>query len=107
MDFFSKLKKIEESLFVIDNKVYELYMDCFANIPQDKMLLITTTEENKVIDTVLDICEKITELKAKRNATLVFVGGGIVQDITGFVANITYRGDTLGICSDNFACSLW
>ena len=50
------------------------------------------TEENKRLDTALAICEKITEIPAKRNATLVSIGGGIIQDITGFVANITYRG---------------
>ena len=34
----------------------------------------------------------MTEIPAKRNAHLVSIGGGIVQDITGFVANILYRG---------------
>jgi 3-dehydroquinate synthase len=34
----------------------------------------------------------MTGIHAKRNARIVSVGGGIVQDITGFTANILYRG---------------
>ena len=34
----------------------------------------------------------MTTMAAKRNTHLVSVGGGIVQDITGFVANCLYRG---------------
>ena len=56
------------------------------------MFVVEATEKNKVVDTALDICERITEIPAKRNATLISIGGGIIQDITGFVANVTYRG---------------
>lgn len=34
----------------------------------------------------------MTEIPAKRNAHLISIGGGIIQDITGFVANVLYRG---------------
>jgi 3-dehydroquinate synthase len=38
------------------------------------------------------ICEKMIQLDSKRNTILVSIGGGIIQDITGFVANVLYRG---------------
>lgn len=78
--------------YVIDNKVYELYKDYFERIPESRLFLIEAVEENKVVDTALSICEIMTEIPAKRNACLVSVGGGIIQDITGFVANVLYRG---------------
>lgn len=92
MNFLDKLCHIDNAQFVIDKKVHDLYKDCFEIIPKERLLLIEANEQNKVIGTALGICEKITEIPAKRNAVLVSIGGGITQDITGFVANIMYRG---------------
>ena len=83
----------EKTFVVIDKQVYELYCgQLFQNIPQDRLYLLEATEVNKVLDTALDICERMTSIPAKRNAKLISVGGGIVQDVTGFAANILYRG---------------
>lgn len=90
--FLNDLALAENTQYVIDNNVYRIYQEWFRNIPEDRCIVVEATEENKVIDTALEICEKITQMPAKRNATLVSIGGGIIQDITGFVANITYRG---------------
>ncbi|MCD7746088.1 MAG: hypothetical protein LUI13_12550 [Lachnospiraceae bacterium] len=92
LDFLEVLSQEENTEFVIDQKVYDLYQEHFQAIPANRLILIEATEQNKVIQTALDICEKMTEIPAKRNAQLVSVGGGIIQDITGFVANILYRG---------------
>ncbi len=92
LDFIKELTAAENAEFVIDKNVYELYSEWFTAIPNDRLFILEATEKNKVIDTALDICEKMTSIPAKRNAVLISVGGGIVQDITGFVANILYRG---------------
>lgn len=82
-----------KTFVVIDKQVYDLYRgQLFQNIPQDRLYLLTATEVNKVLDTALEICERMTSIPAKRNAKLISVGGGIVQDVTGFAANILYRG---------------
>ena len=91
--FIDELKKIPNSLWVIDRKVYGLYKDeLFSDIDEDGIYFIDALEENKTIETALGICEVMTAIPAKRNATIISVGGGIVQDITGFAANILYRG---------------
>lgn len=90
--FLDKLKKIENSFWVIDKKVYDLYRDSLFDDIKDNILLIDALEEKKTIETALDICEAMTAIPAKRNATLISIGGGIIQDITGFAANILYRG---------------
>ena len=86
--------ELDETCFVvIDKKLYDLYMpELFSGIPQEQLYLIEAVEENKTVDTALQICEIMTNISAKRNAKLISFGGGIVQDITGFVANILYRG---------------
>lgn len=90
--FMEKLIETENAEFVIDKNVYEIYSDLFRNISSQRLIVIEAIEKNKILDTALEICEKITEIPAKRNATLISIGGGIIQDITGFAANIIYRG---------------
>lgn len=86
--------QIDQATFVVIDKVlYELYQEkLFSKIPKDQLYIVEALEENKKIETALDICEIMTAIPAKRNAKLISFGGGIIQDITGFVANILYRG---------------
>ena len=86
------LAKSQETFFVFDAHVYELYKSELPKIPTDRLYMLEALESNKNMPTVLDICEQMTTMAAKRNTHLVSVGGGIVQDITGFVANCLYRG---------------
>lgn len=92
LDFILKYMEEDTSFFVIDQTVYELYTSNFSQIPPSRMFLLEAKEENKTIETALDICECMIKLNSKRNTHLISFGGGIVQDITGFVANILYRG---------------
>lgn len=92
-EFINRLREEKNSFFIIDRKLYDLYREtAFSKLKEDSLTLIDATEENKTIETALEICEKMTVLPSKRNTTLISMGGGIVQDITGFVADILYRG---------------
>lgn len=92
-NFISELISDENGFFVVDSLVYDLYKEnILRNIDSTKIILVEAIEENKTIDTVLNICEAMTKLPQKRNIHLISVGGGIIQDITGLVANILYRG---------------
>jgi len=86
--------EIDENTFVVIDKVlYELYKnELFLNIPEKQLYILEAVEDNKRVETALEICEIMTNIPAKRNVKLVSFGGGIVQDVTGFVANILYRG---------------
>lgn len=92
LNFLPSLTKLENTQYVIDKNVFNLYSSYFQQIPKNRLMIIDALEEHKTIDTALDICERMTEIPAKRNATLVSIGGGIIQDLTGFVANVLYRG---------------
>lgn len=88
-----QLSGLEHAFFVIDRSVYRLYREIlFEGIPEHRLFLLDASEETKTAATALSICERMTEIPAKRNAWLVSFGGGITQDITGFAANILYRG---------------
>lgn len=92
LDVLSGYKEEDNSFFVIDQKVYDLYKESFEGIREDRLRFIEALEVNKTIETALEICEQMTAMPSKRNTHLISVGGGIIQDITGFVANVLYRG---------------
>ena len=92
MDFLDDLFRIPNTEYVLDRKVYTLYRERFAGVPEERLILIDAEESGKEIGTALEICGRMTGIPAKRNAHLVSVGGGIIQDITGFAASILYRG---------------
>lgn len=54
--------------------------------------VIPAGETNKNLDTVREIYKFLLDLKLDRNSTLIALGGGVVGDITGFVAATFLRG---------------
>ena len=53
---------------------------------------VKTSESLKSISTVEDICSWLVKKNADRTSLLIGVGGGILTDISGFVASIYMRG---------------
>ncbi len=90
--FLQNLISDHNVFFVIDDKVHRLYRDLLDDIPAERLFLFNAIEENKTIHAALEICDRVSLMPAKRNVVIAAVGGGITQDITGFVANILYRG---------------
>jgi 3-dehydroquinate synthase len=86
------LQQRSDTYFIIDKKVYELYKAIMPAFNEAQISLIEAVEQHKTIETVLAICEKLTAFNSKRNTILIAIGGGIVQDISGFIASILYRG---------------
>lgn len=56
------------------------------------VLEVPDTEKSKSADQALRLIEKITRLEKTRRVFLVALGGGVVGDLTGFVAAIYKRG---------------
>lgn len=92
LNFLQAVLETPMALIVVDKNVYQLYEYLFQHIEEEKVFIVEAVEENKTIETALAICEKMTAIPAKRNAVLISIGGGIIQDITGFAANVLYRG---------------
>lgn len=56
------------------------------------VFLLDASEQNKTMDTVMEICGWLLDRGADRNALLLAVGGGITTDMAGFAASIYKRG---------------
>ena len=76
--------------FLVDNKVFELHKTLFQ--PNKNTLLIKSTEDSKSIKNVSSLIEKILKLGGNKKSYIIGIGGGIVCDITGFIASIFMRG---------------
>jgi 3-dehydroquinate synthase len=90
--FINDFNKVDNSILIIDKNVYELYKDKFLNIDINNLFLFNAIETNKTFDYVKEIYDFLITKSVKRNLTIISIGGGITQDITGFVASTLYRG---------------
>ncbi len=92
-DFLKQLCLKENTIFIIDKNVWDTHhTKSLSIVPQDKLILLTVNEDLKTINTVCELYEKIMAFAPRKNLTVVSIGGGITQDITGFVASSLYRG---------------
>ncbi|OGA52527.1 MAG: hypothetical protein A3F74_26025 [Betaproteobacteria bacterium RIFCSPLOWO2_12_FULL_62_58] len=92
-DFIRDLGNIKERLYVIDSNVWEIYREqIFRGIDPSKVMVLPIHEDRKNLYTVMEVYDELMSRAAKRNMTLISIGGGIVQDITGFAASTLYRG---------------
>lgn len=67
--------------------------DCKCEEPiSPELLLLDTSEEDKSMQTVMEICKWLLDNGADRNAMLLAIGGGITTDMAGFAASIYKRG---------------
>ncbi|NCP72642.1 AroB-related putative sugar phosphate phospholyase (cyclizing) [Shewanella vesiculosa] len=92
-DFLDAFEKIPNRFYVIDSNVWKLYRDSlFAYLNPQLVLVLPIEEERKNLSTVMEVYDALMARSAKRNMTMISIGGGIVQDITGFSASTLYRG---------------
>jgi 3-dehydroquinate synthase len=90
--FIKELITLKNSAFVIDKNVYKLYYQHFKAIKKEQLFLLDAIEEKKTLKSVEKIYTFLAKFNAKKNITLISFGGGITQDITGFVSSTLYRG---------------
>ncbi len=86
----------ENVVIITDENVSKYYLDKF---PAFKVITIGTGEGVKTLDTASDIYQQLLDMDAQRSTFLVGIGGGIVCDITGFIASTFLRGIRFGFVS--------
>ena len=79
-----------------DSNVYDHYHEAF---PKVKTICIDTNEKIKSLETVNYIINELVMMEADRSSFLLGIGGGVLCDITGFVASIYMRGISFGFIS--------
>jgi 3-dehydroquinate synthase len=86
----------ENVVIITDVNVKRFYEN---NFPPHPVITIQTGEKIKNLDTVRSIYGKLVELGVDRSTVIIGIGGGIVCDITGFVASTFLRGVKFGFVS--------
>ena len=90
------LKEIVDSnntILLTDEHVFNAHTKRFKNW---NTIVLKPGEEYKVQTTVDAVIEQLIEMGADRKTTLVGVGGGVITDITGYVASVYMRGLKFG-----------
>ena len=89
---------VDESLeatshFIIDQSFCHLYHDQIQSILQlERCLVVEATEKHKTLEYVQVVIEFLLSNNIKRGNRLIGIGGGIIQDIVGFISSILFRG---------------
>ncbi len=100
-DLFSRVSELlldfsssSKYLIITDQNVSDLYLKSFTNKLSKPFSLFTLVagEESKNLNNFALICSFAAQKKIERIDTIIALGGGVVGDISGFVASTYERG---------------
>jgi 3-dehydroquinate synthase len=83
----------KKAVIITDTNVWSYYHKQFPALP---IIQIDTGEKIKTLDTIRSIYEQLMDYELDRDSFLIGIGGGIVCDITGYVASTYLRGLRFG-----------
>jgi len=86
----------QDVVLITDETVSRYYKKDF---PEFRTITIGTGEPIKTLDTACLIYQELLDMDAQRSTFIVGIGGGIVCDLTGFVASTFLRGVRFGFVS--------
>lgn len=101
----SKIKfigKFSTGLFTSENSSFQVLIDQNMNtlypdfLPDSEKIIIKSGEDLKNLETVNSIILNLIEKGTGKDTLLLGVGGGVITDLTGFVASIFKRGMKFG-----------
>lgn len=90
-ELFKETYDSEDFIF-IDRNVHNLSVDTFKNLNENNIIIFDALEENKNIESVLQITDALYNINFTKKNKLIVIGGGITQDVGGFAAAIYKRG---------------
>lgn len=79
----------DKIIWVTDENIYQKYPQFF---PAGRSIILHSGEQFKNMETVSTVIDELLLMEADRDVYVVGVGGGIVTDISGFLASIYLRG---------------
>ena len=93
LEQLQKLVPAEQTIILTDDNIFARHKKKFKGW---KTIVIKAGEAHKNQSTVDHIIEQLIETGADRKTTLIGIGGGVITDITGYVAGIFLRGISFG-----------
>jgi 3-dehydroquinate synthase len=91
--YIEKLVSKETAVIITDENVFDKHKKKFKGW---NTIVLKPGEEYKIQQTVDVVIDQLLALGADRKTTLIGVGGGVITDITGYVAGIYMRGIRFG-----------
>jgi 3-dehydroquinate synthase len=83
----------QQSIVITDDNVFKLYGEKLAAY---KVITMPPGEANKSLATIEKLTQQLIDAGAHRGTMLVGVGGGVVTDVTGYLASTFMRGLKFG-----------
>ncbi len=83
----------KSSIIITDENIIAIHG---AKLKGWKTIVLKAGEDQKVLETANQVFMELLRLEADRKTTLVGLGGGVITDITGFVASVYMRGIPFG-----------
>ncbi len=94
--YVKNVYKNKKIFIITDDKVASLYLDKVVNALKKDFIvdyvIIKNGEASKTLETYAYVCEELINKGVKRQEALLALGGGVIGDLTGFVASSLYRG---------------
>lgn len=88
LDKILDLCQQSNSFIIVDQKVADLY----PSLNNEKYIKINCVENAKTLDGTAALVSALIDHKCNTSSKLIAIGGGILQDLVGFVASIYARG---------------
>ncbi|MDE5715352.1 MAG: 3-dehydroquinate synthase [Anaeroplasmataceae bacterium] len=94
--FIQKVYKNKKIYIITDDRVAEHYLKKVKEVLQENYLvdeiIILHGEGSKSIDVYCEVIKQLLNKNIRRNELLLALGGGVIGDLTGFIASTLYRG---------------
>jgi len=93
ISYLEKIVSREKTIIITDDNVFAAHQKKFKNW---NTIVLKPGEQYKVQQTIDVIIDQLIAMGADRQTVLVGFGGGVITDITGYVASIYMRGIDVG-----------
>ena len=91
VDYYKK--KYSNNLVITNNFIYNIYKNFLLQIfPYDNILFIPDSETSKSLENVKMLANTMITKNYDRNSCIWAFGGGVIGDISGFLASVYMRG---------------
>ena len=83
----------DDYIIITDDQIPLKYIETVSNkLNTNKIIVVKAGEESKSIETYESVLKQLYDLNALRDTILIALGGGVIGDLTGFVAATYMRG---------------
>lgn len=82
----------EKRVLICDHHTKNHCLPLIANVKLDEIIAVKPGEGSKSLDVYQKITNQLLEINADKKTLLIALGGGVVTDLTGFVASTFKRG---------------